>query len=157
MAKALVVYSSEDVATRWAAEEIASGIARAGRVVTTVVGVEELMAERVQASDIVVLGTPASARAALREMRHLEEILPPGILDRKMVSVFDAGPVGRHGAGARTLRETLARDDPGLHLAAPGISVAVDNARHELPEPELARCRQFGEHLAGIAAAHGST
>jgi flavodoxin len=156
MGKALVLYSARDVATRWAAEEIARGIAGAGRVVPTVVGFEELLPERVLASDIVVLGSPASARAALAEMRHLEEILPPGILDRKMVSVFDAGPIGRHGAGARMLRETLARDDPALHLAAPGISVAVDVARHELPEPELARCRQFGAHLAGIAAAHGS-
>jgi flavorubredoxin len=156
MAKALVVYSTDERATRRAAEEIARGIAGAGRVIPTVVGVEELLAERVQASDMIILGASASAKAAVREMRHLEEILPPGILDRKMVSVFDAGPADLHGAGARTLRRTLARDDPALHLVAPGISVTVDAARRELPEPELSRCRQFGEHLAGLVAARGS-
>jgi flavorubredoxin len=155
MARALVVYSGADGATRHAAEEIASGMSRAGGVTTLIASVEEVRAERIAASDIVVLGSPASAREAVRELRHLTEILPAGTLERKTVSIFDAGTTGHRGAGARKLREVLREVDPGLQLATPGISLVVDRARRELSEPELARCRQFGEHLAGVAAAAG--
>jgi flavorubredoxin len=156
MSNALVVYAAESAATRWAAEEIARGLAGAGRVVPTLVGAAALGAERVERSDLIVLGVPASARAARREVREMEGRLPRGLLDRKLVSLFDAGPPGQHGAGARTVRELLAEDDPALHLAAPGISVGVDGGLRGLPEAEQARCRQFGAYLAGIVAASGT-
>lgn len=156
MPRALVVYTASDGSTKTAAVAIADGISRAGRVSTTVTSVEALLPGRVDGADIVVLGSAASGRAAVQELRRLAELVPAFALERKMVSVFDAGPQGRHGSGARRLRKGLLEADPALHLAAPGISLAVDPRSHELPEPELERCRQFGEHLADIAAAAGS-
>jgi len=156
MARALGVFNASHRETRLAAEEIALGISRAGRVSTVVSSLEELSADKLQASGIVVLGSPASAREAAREVHELAALLGTGLLDRKTVSVFDAGPTARHGAGARKLRESLQDADPALHLASPGISVIVNGASGELPEEEVARCRQFGEHLAGIAVSLGS-
>jgi flavorubredoxin len=156
MARALVVFNSSHRETRLAAEEIALGISRGARVVTMVSSLEELSPEKVEASGIVVLGSPASAREAAREVHELAAVLAAGALDRKTVSVFDAGTTSRHGAGARKLRESLQDADPALHLASPGISVVVNRTNGELPESEVARCRQFGEHLAGIAFAVGS-
>ena len=156
VSRALVVYSTGAACTRVAAEAIADGITRAGRVSTVVASVHALQASRLDRSDIVVLGSEASDRAALAELRLLSALLPATALEAKMVSVFDAGPRGRCGHGARRLREGLRAADPALHLAAPGISLEVDPRSHELPEPELLRCRQFGEHLAGIAAAAGT-
>jgi flavorubredoxin len=156
MANALVVFTSAHGETRRAAEAIASGLARTGRVRPILASAEDVLPETVRGSDVVVLGAWSSGREAAREARHLVGLLPAGMLDRKIVSVFDAGPGARHGAGARTLRQTLLEVDPGLHLAAPGISVPVGRAHGELPDPAIALCRQFGEHLAGIAAASGA-
>ena len=151
-----MVFNSSHRETRLAAEEIALGISRGARVVTVVSSLEELSAEKVEACGIVVLGSPASAREAAREVHELVAVLAAGALDRKTVSVFDAGTTSHHGAGARQLRESLQDADPALHLASPGISVVVNRSSGELPESEVARCRQFGEHLAGIAFAVGS-
>lgn len=156
MSRALVVFDVSHRETRLAAEEIALGISRAGHVVTVVSSWEELSPEKIEASGIVVLGSPASARQAAHEIHELTTVLAAGALDRKTVSVFDAGPTARHGAGARQLRQSLQNADPALHLAAPGISVVIDRSARELPEEEVARCRQFGEHLAGLAIAIGS-
>ena len=157
MAQALVVFDSSHHETRLAAEEIAVGISRTARVVAVVSSWKDLSAEKVEASGIVVLGSPASAREAAREVHELAAVLIAGALDRKTVSVFDAGTTSRYGAGARKLRESLQDADPALHLASPGISVVVNRSSGELPDSEVARCRQFGEHLAGIAAATGVT
>jgi len=151
-----VVFNSSHRETRLAAEEIALGISRAAHVVTVVTSLEDVSTAKVEASGIVVLGSPASAREAAREVHELASVLAAGALDRKTVSVFDAGTTARHGAGARKLRESLQDADPALHLASPGISVVINRSSGELPESEVARCRQFGEHLAGIAMAVGS-
>jgi len=156
MSKALIVFNASHRGTRLAAEEIARGISREGRVATIVSSVEEVSAEKLEASGIVVLGSPASLRDATREVHELTSILPAGALDRKTVSVFDAGPGFRHGAGAQKLRDSLREVDPNLHLASPGISVVFDRHHGGLPEEEVSRCRQFGEHLAGLAFARGS-
>jgi flavorubredoxin len=156
MARALVVFNAAHRETRLAAEEIALGISRAARVVTMVSSLEDLSLEKLDAAGIVVLGSPASAREAAREVEGLSAAIAHGALDRKTVSVFDAGTTASHGAGARKLRESLLDADPALHLASPGISVVVRPSSDELPEAEVARCRQFGEHLAGIAVAVGS-
>jgi flavorubredoxin len=156
MGKALVVFDPSHRETRRVAEEIAVGLSRAGRVVTVVTSWSELSAKKVETSGIVVLGSPASAREASREAHDLAALLVAGGLDRKTVSVFDAGPNARHGVGAKALRQSLQETDPALRFASPGISVVVRGARHELPEEEVVRCRQFGEHLAGIALAAGS-
>jgi flavorubredoxin len=154
--QALVVFNAADPVTRLAAEEIALGIARAGRITTFVSSLGRLSSERVAHSGIVVLGAPASAREAAREVHELEGLLAAGTLEHRTVSVFDVGPHSRHGAGVRRLRTSLQEADPGLHLAAPGISVLTDRVGETLPEPEAARCRQFGEHLAGLAVAEGT-
>lgn len=156
MAKALVVFNSQHHETRVVAEEIARGMSGAGPVVAVVSSVEELSAGKVKEFGIVVLGSPASAREASREARELTAAIPVGALDRKTVSVFDVGPAALHGGGARKLREAFQTVDPGLHLASPGISVIVDRTSGELPDEEVARCRQFGERLTGIAVATGS-
>jgi flavorubredoxin len=155
MPRALVVFHAGHHETRLAAEEIALGISRAGRMVTVVSSFEELSTETVRASGLVVLGSPASAREAVREAHELAPMLASGALDRKTVSVFDAGLPALHGAGARKLRESLRESDPSLHLASPGISVVIDRSSGELPDEEVTRCRQFGEHLAGLAFAVG--
>ncbi len=156
MARALVVFDPSHRETRRVAEEIAVGISRAGRVVTMVTRWDELSPEKVEASGIVVVGSAASAREAAKEAHDLAPLLIAGGIDRKTVSVFDAGPNSRHGIGVRALRESLQQTDPALHFAAPGISVVVRGTGRELPEAEVARCRLFGEHLAGIALAAGS-
>jgi len=156
MAKALVVFNAHHHETRLAAEEIARGMAGAGPVVAVVSSVEELSPRKLEGFGIVVLGSPASVREAAREAYELTTVLPVGALDRKTVSVFDVGSLSRHGDGARKLREAFQAIDPGLHLASPGISVVVDRASGELPDAEAARCRQFGERLAGLAVAAGS-
>lgn len=155
MAKALIVFNSAHRETRLAAEEIARGISREGVVATIVSSVEELSTAKLESSGIVVLGSPASVREATREAHDLTALLACGLLDRKTVSVFDAGPGDRHGAGAQKLRDSLLAVDPSLHLAAPGISVVTDRHTGGLPEREVSRCRQFGEHLAGLAVARG--
>lgn len=157
MGKALVVFDPSHRETRLAAEEIAVGISRTAGLVTVVSSWEELSVEKVETSGIVVLGSPASARDAAREVQELAPVLVAGGIEHKTVSVFDAGPSARHGVGVRTLRESLRSTDPALRLASPGISVVLRGSRHELPEEEVVRCRQFGEHLAGIAVAAGST
>jgi len=156
MARALVVFNSSHRETRLAAEEIAQGISRTARVVTMVSSLEDLSLEKLEGAGIVVLGSPASAREAAREVHELAGVIAAGALDRKTVSVFDAGRMAAHGAGAKKLRESLQDADPALHLASPGISVVVPRPSGELPESEVTRCRQFGEHLADVAAAVGS-
>ncbi len=156
MVRAMVVFNAGDRATRLAAEEIALGIARAGRITTVVSSLGHLSPERVAACGIVVLGAPASAREADREVHALQSVLAAGALERRTVSVFDVGPSSRRGAGVRRLRASLQDADPSLHLSAPGISVLVGRVGRELPEPEVTRCRQFGEHLAGLAVAEGT-
>lgn len=157
MGRALVVFDASHRETRLAAEEIAFGISHAAGLVTVISSWKALSVEKVEASRIVVLGSPASARDAAREVQELAPVLVAGGIERKTVSVFDAGPSARHGVGARTLRQSLRTTDPGLRLASPGISVVLRGSRRELPEEEALRCRQFGEHLAGIAVAAGST
>lgn len=156
MVKALVVFNAHHLETRLAAEEIARGIADAGPVVPVVASVRDVSAGKVKGFGIVVLGSPTSPRDASREARELTTILPVGTFDRKTVSVFDVGPPAHHGEGVRKLREAFLAVDPSLHLASPGISLVVDGDSGELPEEEVARCRQFGERLTGIAAATGS-
>ena len=156
MPRALVVFNAHHLGTRWAAEEIARGITDAAPLLTVISSVEELSEEKVAASGIVVLGSSGSARDAAREVEQLSARCPPGSLLRKTVSVFDAAGPGQHGEGARQLRESLREVVPALHLAAPGISVDVGRRRRGLSEPEAARCRQFGEHLAEVARAAGS-
>ena len=155
MTKALIIFNAAHHETRAAAEEIARGMAGAGPIVSVVASVEELSAGKLQPFGIIVLGSPASPKEARREARELTSVLPVGALDRKTVSVFDVGPAPQRGGGARQLREAFQAVDPSLHLAAPGISVVVDRASGELPEEEVARCRQFGERLTGIAVAAG--
>lgn len=156
MTKALIVFNAHHAETRLAAEEIARGLAEAGPVVAVVSSVQELSAVKVRPFGIVVLGSPASAREATREARDLTTLLPAGALDRKTVSLFDVGPAARHGEGVRRLKEAFQAVDPSLHLASPGISVVLDRSSGELPDEEVARCRQFGEHLTGMAVASGS-
>ena len=155
MTRALVVFDPAHWETRQAAEEIAQGISRAGRIAPVVAGGSDVSEEKVLASAIVVLGSPTSARGAARELRDLTALLRTGLLDRKVVSLFEAGPTGPHGAGARAVLRSLRVTNPALHLAAPGISVGVRGKEHELPEEEVARCRQFGERLAELAGAAG--
>jgi len=156
MTKALLVFNAHHHETRLVAEEIARGMSGAGPVVAVVASVGEVSAGKVKAFGIVVLGSPSSTREACREARELTTILPVGALDRKTVSVFDVGSATRRGEGAQKLREAFQAVDPGLHLAAPGISVVIDSSSGELPDEEVARCRQFGERLTGIAVAAGS-
>ncbi|HYA10344.1 MAG TPA: hypothetical protein VEH10_01545 [Thermoplasmata archaeon] len=155
MAKALVVFNADHLETRVVAEEIARGMSGAGPVVATVASVHEVSAGKIKPFGIVVLGSPASSREANREARELTSVLPVGALDRKTVSVFDVGPAAHHGVGARVLREAFQTVDPGLHLASPGISVVLNDPRRELADEEVARCRQFGVHLTGMAVAAG--
>jgi hypothetical protein len=119
--------------------------------------VDELSPEKVRASGIVVLGCSGSAREAAREVEQRTARFPPTTLVRKSVSVFDAGAAGQHGPGARQMRESLLEVAPGLRFASPGISVAVPTHRADLPEEEVVRYRQFGEHPAEVARAAGST
>lgn len=156
MPRALVVFDAHHRATRLAAEEIARGITEAAPLTATISCVEELSAEKVAACRIVVLGCSGSAREAARELEQLSARVSPVALVRKTVSVFDAGVAGQHGPGARQLRASLLEAAPALHLAAPGISVAVVRRQSGLAEEEAVRCRQFGEHLAEIALAAGS-
>jgi len=156
MTKALILYNRHHQETRLAAEEIARGLSGAGPVLAVVSSVEELSFRKVQGFGIVVLGSPASPREASREARELTAALPAGALDRKTVSVFDVGPAASHGEGAEKLREALRQSDPGFHFAAPGISVVLETRAHELSEEEVARCRQFGERLNGLATAAGA-
>jgi flavorubredoxin len=156
LTRALVVCDPGHWASRQAAEEIAQGISRNGRIAPVVASGSEVSEEKLRASAIVVLGSAASAREAAREVRGLTTLLRTGRLDRKVVSVFDAGPARLHGAGVRALVRTLQATDPALHLSAPGISVGTRGERHELPEEEVVRCRQFGEHLAELAGAVGT-
>lgn len=149
------MFNSHHLETRVAAEEIARGMSGAGPVLAVVASVEELSAGKVKPFGIVVLGSPASAREASREARDLTSVIPVGALDRKTVSMFDIGPPARRGGGVRKLREAFQAVDPSLHLASPGISLVVDGASGELPDEEVARCRQFGERLTGMAVAAG--
>lgn len=153
--RALVVFDPAHWETRQAAEEIAQGMSRAGRIAPVVASGAEVSEEKVLASAIVVLGSPTSARGTARELRELPALFRAGLLDRKVISLFEAGPTGPHGAGARTMLRSLRVTNPALHLAAPGISVEVRGREHVLPETEVARCRQFGEHLAEVAGAAG--
>ncbi len=155
MTRALVVFDPAHRETRRAAEAIAEGIARGGRIVPVLSSRAELSAEKLLGSGVVVLGSPASTREAVRELRGLAGLLRQGVLDRKVVSVFDAGPSRCHGGGVRALVDSLHRVDPALRLAAPGISVGVRGTTHELPEGEVVRCRRFGERLAELARAAG--
>ena len=151
-----MVFNSHYRETRLAAEEIARGMSGAGPVVAVVASVEELTAGKVKPFGIVVLGSPASVREASREARDLTTAIPVGALDRKTVSLFDVGPPSHRGGGVRKLKEAFQAVDPSLHLASPGISVVVDGASGELPDEEVARCRQFGERLTGMAVAAGA-
>jgi flavodoxin len=155
MSRALVVFNASHRETRRAAEEIAAGISRAGRVTPMLSSLEELSDEKVAASGIVVLGSPSSAREAAQEVHDLAHLLASGALARKTFSIFDAGPTARHGAGARKLRASLRETSPSLRLASPGISVVVNGASGEMAEPEATRCRQFGEHLVDLAESFG--
>jgi len=155
MERALVVFHAGYAETRRAADEIAQGLAEADRCRVVVTSPGELSAAKLAAAGIVVLGVPGSARAAQEEFEALAGEMQGGVLERKTVSLFDVGPAGHHGAGARRLRAILQDRDPSLHLAAPGISVSSVRGRAELPEPEANRCRRFGEHLVELALARG--
>jgi flavorubredoxin len=153
--RALVVFDPAHWETRQAAEEIAQGISQAGRIAPVVAGGAEVSVEKILASAIVVVGSPSSARETARELRGLAALGRIGLLDRKVVSLFEAGPTHPHGAGVRAMLRSLRVTNPALHLASPGISVGIRGKGHELPEEEVVRCRQFGEHLAELAGAAG--
>ncbi len=155
MGHAVVVFHAGDLGTRQAAEEIARGLAGAGRNDVVVTRPRGLSAARLAEAGIVVLGVPGSARAAQEEFDELAVAVRSGGLQRKTVSIFEVGTAGHCGPGARRLKASLEADDPGLRLAAPGTAVSSFGGRSELPEPEAARCRRFGEHLAGLALAEG--
>jgi len=150
--RAIVVFDSQYGNTRLVGEEIARGISEVDNSDVLAVDVDHVPLDRVQACDVLVIGSPNHIGRATRATKRFVRAIGGANLPRKKIAVFDTCFAGQEGVVVREIEAALRKELPGFVAAAPGLSVIVERMKGPIRIGELPKAREFGRRLPTVSA-----
>ena len=148
MAKVIVVYESKYGNTRIVAEKIIEGLREVSGVEPVLAELKEVDLSQLDGSDAILIGSPNHMGDATRSIRKFIDTLGKLDSEGKLAAVFDTYLDGDFEKAVKKMEKRISEKVPALKLAAPGLSIRVENMKGPVTEGELPRCKEFGLKMA---------
>jgi flavodoxin len=150
MAKVLIVYESKYGNTRLVAEKIAEGIKQASGIEAALTEIKQADPKKMPDFDVILIGSPNHiGRPTGSIMRFISRLgrLP---LEGKLVAFFDTYMARDYEKAVKRMERHITEKVPGLKVAAPGLSIRVEEMKGPIAEGELPKCVEFGVKIGTI-------
>jgi NAD(P)H dehydrogenase (quinone) len=148
VSKVIVVYESKYGNTKRVAEAIVQGVQR-------VEGTEPMLSEikgvdpnAIRSYDAVVIGAPNHMGGPTRGVKKFIDNLSKLSLEGKKFAVFDTYLGGDFEKATKKMEQRVREKAPAMNMAAPGLSIKVEEMKGPIAEGELPKCEEFGAKIA---------
>jgi NAD(P)H dehydrogenase (quinone) len=148
VSKVIVVYESKYGNTKRVAEAIVQGVQR-------VEGTEPMLSEikgvdpnAIRSYDAVVIGGPNHMGGPTRGVKKFIDNLSKLSLEGKKFAVFDTYLGGDFEKATKKMEQRVREKAPAMNMAAPGLSIKVEEMKGPIAEGELPKCEEFGAKIA---------
>jgi len=148
MAKAIIIYESKYGNTRQVAEQIAEGMRQVHGIEVNLTEVGQVDLNAVANFDAILIGSPKHMGRLTGGIRRLIDKLNKLKLDNKKAAVFDTYLSKDFEKAVKKMEKQIVDKAPGLTLAAPGLSIRVDDMKGPISADELPKCKEFGVNVA---------
>ncbi|MFC1930025.1 flavodoxin family protein [Chloroflexota bacterium] len=150
MANVLLVYESKYGNTKLVAETIAEGITEVSDNQATIYELKKVELRQLPDFDVVLIGSPNHMGGPTGGTKKFINELGRIDVKGKYAAVFDTYMAKDFEKAVKKMEKQIVEKAPSLTLAAPGLSIRVDDMKGPISENELPKCKVFGINIASI-------